>query len=644
MEYAGLYTHEIGVARHEYTPTTPLLVNPPNVRHLDVIGRAEQSVRRTRDKETLTPVCDGPPYGTSWTRSWDQHEALCERLRQWHASLLARSPDSYLTELEAEHAGKMCLQSGGMWAWDVRPDGIGLKGGDPIAAEYKAIWSILDRADYQPYLTSVPKDTNCGWPFFITGASGKMLQALAVAACGRDLGDTRTLLSWAAREIGAHDEAHSLLLSRTGPIAKAQPAYARIGPSIARVGDIRGVAPRRRAVNGVSSADNLNLLFEAKGMQACLQAHPSFRHTHPGLTLDKIRAAFSAIEERGGTPVIFEDDISSFDLSVRGSHQRSLQKQVYEPVWGAKQASYWCDVQWSPLMAPPTDLRFTATLYEKPEGGETTSGMITTSVDGNMHNLACLLACLQAGCRTTLDDVVDRINDGRIFFLMWGDDTVLVLDEKGFDPEAYVERGRQVGYTRKLRGRQQAGATFLSVFYDTRRWVWHSLNARDAINTVFREHPPIGPASEVAGMYARLIPRRAELNPHFGELWTILAGTSDLFERFRIKQPRDLGRLMESPTFQDLVRAETAAQAQKSMQALLALREGVLRGDPGSDALASWLEAIVGLNTTDAEIDVMAAVAGIPSSEARRLFTDAVAEMATTGRVPTNIKNLTQEI
>lgn len=640
MHFAAIYSQRVGMAPVMKESSPPALVDPPATSHVNNLGRAKRIIERGRSEEFLKPTVGPPPDGTSWASSWLQTNSTCDRMGAWLTYLESKAQGSFLCEVEADFASKFCVQNGGMWGWDIRRDGVGRKGGDPIPEAYAAAHRLVSAAPYTPKHVSVPKNTNCGWPFYITGVVGKLLCALAAYASGFDVSRTNALLSWAAAEIGTLDEPHSILFSRTGPIKKAQPTYTVLGTSIYHTGSAKGLACRRRAVNGVSTASNICLQAQAKGVQAQLQASPIYYHTHPGRTLARALTAVDAIRARGGRPSVWEDDIGSFDLSVQGCHQRSLETKVYAPLWGARKAAEWREVQWMPLLAPPVDLSFAGVLYRKPQGGETTSGMISTSTDGNYHNTACLLECLAAAYRVSLAEIERRVLSGEICLFIWGDDTMMVLDERGFDPEAYMARAAQIGYERKLRGRGLEGATFLSIYYDLVNRRWHSLSARDVNQTAFREHYPLGRASEVLAAFFRFVPRNASLNPNFPDAWRALNDTSDLFSSYSVRDLDGLARLVTRPSFQGEVAAEVNADANRRAALALRLRESAFRNDPGTAGLREYLERVAGLGGADAEVDVITPLAGMNASTALALFKKGVAEMAASGRTPQSIKKL----
>jgi len=498
-----------------------------------------------------------------------------------------------LSRTEHEQALKSCIQRGGIWGWDIRPEGIGMSGGEDMAEGYKAILSLLGHPDFstEPRVpTALPTNTNCGWPVFRPGKLPKVACALAVASVNGDparADEMRGRLGRWAKDFGSPQEDCSIQFSRTGQTNKAIPCY-KPDPSggwIVTNGTVTGAGPRRRAVNGVSSADNYLLIKGAKRIMRWLRTSPVFNHTNHVATMSRLRTARARI---GKSAILVDDDISAFDLSVRGSQQQALQRIILSDLFGADWAHAWLQTQWLPLLSPPIFPEGNATLYRKLKGGETTSGMITTSTDGCLHNLACFLICYSHAVKQPIETTVTQIKSEELCLLIWGDDTAFVTDSRRFSLSRYSERAAELGYTRKPRA-STSSATFLARFYDVINNVSYPIMARVLQNTMLREHPSPGPAMEMLGLYFRWHFLGANAHPLADYAWHLLQrDPGSALKRFGIATREQLGQVIERQDILSTAKTELLS-AGRGAQSWATQNRTDPERDPATAALLAYV-------------------------------------------------------
>jgi len=597
MGIEALFSRRIGVQPRNWTPLAePRFPTASGVDIEDPGPRAAVTLKRARDPGFLEPSFTGLPRGSSWCAS---EQDLALRIHQAEAWLgfLAERGDHPLLAVEHDLAQKLTPQRGAASGWDVFHDGLGLSGGGSIdeAAELLGRWLIDRFPATTPQWTKVPRGTNSGAPTYGTSDPDKLFHALLA----RQITDWESAENIYAQYKGMFEAVgpiHALTFSRTGPTKKALPMYDWVGDKFAQTAEGLSVAPRRRAVFGVPAFINMALLGHANTvkygvMRTPWTSHPDERSVLEGLEYDRARA--------GRGCLTFSDDISGFDQSVRRSHQESIARHIYSRYWPPDAINLWLEAQRMPVLGPPLTAGARAWMYTRPHGGVTTSGIITTTLDGTLINLARAITTVAMANRWSVAASFAALIAGAWGIKVWGDDTVMTV-QRGFSLERYTEANLTLGYsTAPVRG-----ATFLMKHYDlTYRRVF-PLATRILQQTFWNEKGGRTEEIELLGLFVRTT--GFHLNPLGRDCWALLTERAPLLDRWHVTTREQLASLMEDPGF----RSRLDAGIRANLNIVAEWLSRAERGHTEDEALIRWLSALLGRHPSDrAELDIGNAMA-----------------------------------
>lgn len=606
MSVEALYSRRIGVQPRSWRAGIVPRVTPPG-RHVDDAGpRAGRTLRRSRAPEELEPRPSALPRGSSWCASDGE---LLQRIAQaefWR-SYVSAAPRSTLTEVEGELAAKLTLQKGAASGWDVFPDGLGLGGGAPLNEAMEILGKYI--RETFPHLTAVwtavPRGTNSGCPTYSTSDLDKLFHALL----GRQLTDWESALTVYRQYAGqfeAISEPHAIMFSRSGPVSKPVAIFDWVGDVFTEVAQGTSVVPRRRAVFGVPAFINHALLGHANAIKYAVMRLPWTAHPNELAVLGDIE---HIVEHIGADATVISDDISGFDLSVRRSHQEALARHIYARYWPAETVDLWLGAQGMGVLGGPLKAGKRGFLYSRgAHKGVTTSGIITTSLDGTLINLARVITAMAYARRESVADAFDALVNRKWSVRVWGDDTVIIADGR-LDVQRYEEGSAAIGYTSKI----VQGATFLMKHYDLHARAVYPLMTRVMQQTFWNERGGRTEEIELLGLYARTT--GAQANPLWPQLWPLVCAHAPPLARYGVTDRLSLRRVIADPGYQLKLRRGILANAS-------AMAEHVARAERGhseDQGLIDWVEAILGTGAlTDAKLDLTAANALSIGEAARR--------------------------
>lgn len=602
-----LYGRRIGVQPRSWADlSSPSVPTAPGSDVADAGPRAGMTLRRNRDTEFLIPTLEGLPRGSSWCSDELQ---LAYRINQgvaWNAFLDA-SPPSTLRSVEMELARKMVLQRGAASGWDVFHTGLGLPGGGSIDEAARAVGQYLltTFGVTEPQWTTVPRGTNSGAPTYGTSDLDKLFHAL-LARTITDFQSADDAYTGVRRKFEAISDIHAIAFSRTGPTAKEIAMYDWAGDTFAHVANAVSVVPRRRAVFGVPAFINMALLGYANIVKYCVMRTPWTAHPNELAILEGLEFDRAAC---GPASLTFSDDISGFDQSVRFVHQQAIARHIYGLFWPAPVVDLWLGAQRMPVLAGPLHFGARGYLYTRPHGGVTTSGIITTSLDGTLINLCRAITAVAAVQRTSPTAAFQALVDRRWGIKAWGDDTVMTVPGS-FDLERYGEANAAIGYQTS----PQPGATFLMKHYDLSRRAVYPLATRVLQQTFWNERGGRSEAIELLGLFARTTGFSA--NPFWREAWALLLERSPVTTRFGITTRDDLGRVIGDPGFVKQLHADIK-ENRSLVAAWLARAE---RGHSEDQQVLSWLDAIVGHEPEEAAKLDLSGVRSLSNTSAARML------------------------
>jgi hypothetical protein len=322
-------------------------------------------------------------------------------------------------------------------------------------------------------------------------------------------------------------------------------------------------------------------------------------HSTPDETSLKVRNFL-----RGNADMrIWSDDISGFDDSVCFRHQQDLADGVLVHWLGAGLTDLYKHTSTMPLVSGPCAQGDRAYLWRR--RGAILSGLITTTTEGTLINLACVISCVASSLYG--GDVSAAITGhalGKWAALVQGDDTLLMAP-KGLDPLRYAAAARRHGLTREL----QDYPVFLMTWYGPGS-SWHGLSSRAVMKTATREHDAPGPATELFGAAVRW--HRCRNDPLFLEMWDLARG-NPLFERFGVQTPGQL-------------------QSAAAEGAVVSMMETEIAGPQGSDRWGQLLEDLQRNYGQDIGpfAQVVARLGGLRALLKRRLTTEEILDAAST--------------
>jgi len=460
----------------------------------DVGPRAARILKGYAEGPKQNPLAQIGAQG-SYCRTPADLETWIRDLGEWPRFLKG---SAHLIAAEAGVLQSAGMKRGALGGWFIIPDGLGKSGGGHLseAFEEMAEWRCWE--SYEPEGASLPLTTNCGGPFYTSGPLHKLLHRYITIAGGGEWQALSNAYSQVASIAGAIPDVSAIMFTRAGPAHKWLPAF-RFAPGLVyQVAEVRGLAPSSRHVYGVPTCVNETLVPYATGVKKCIQTMPEMFH---GLTLDersrgesgmtalarKAARIATEVASHWGACRILQDDISSFDKNVRGADQRDLLRCIYERMWPGLICDFWLQAQKMGVLAPPWGTGRGGFLYKRSRGGVTTSGLITTSIDGCLINFARVITSVAAATGWTVRDCERRRKMGQWAVLVWGDDTLLFLPPS-FDEEKYIDASTSTGYPCKVAD----PPVFLMTYIAWRDGEAYSLAGRIVGNRVWPERRPPG--------------------------------------------------------------------------------------------------------------------------------------------------------
>lgn len=403
--------------------------------------------------------------------------------------------------VESEHYRKFTVEDGAPRGWWAAPEGMG-QGGDhaDCSAAFKTVSDWLGEGKAEAVPSSYPLHTNCGLPMVTSDPLAKVWSALIVAEAGGSPIRVFDVLE-KYRADGADSRPAIMLFTRTKSTDKLLPEYVKSGGGLKHVANVKGMCAGARQVFGVPSAVNMALQPGANGMKKILFTSAFVSHHGPAEVAHKLATLRQRVAVSTGDRdiAVLEDDISGFDQSVSSEHQRALAAQVYSLRLSPDWVEGWKMCNRLPVYTPPIQDGWEATAFERPVGGMTTSGMITTTIDGTLINVARIMHCVMRimGYAST-DEALARLKRYEWAFLAFGDDTLVILPRRYLDADAWRDASAEFGFRCKIR----EGATFLMKF-STPDGHWMPVTSRIFQRTVGGERPPSDPAPWLAGLLVR---------------------------------------------------------------------------------------------------------------------------------------------
>jgi hypothetical protein len=426
----------------------------------------------------------------------------------------------------------------------------------------------------------------------------KLFHAL-LAAQITDWDTAATTYQRHASTLEAISTIHAITFSRTGPTKKAIDIYDWVGPDLKVVAQATSVVPRRRAVFGVPSFINIALLAYANQVKYGMMRTPWTSHPTELYVWEAIEGAKRRL---GGGVKILSDDISGFDQSVRRLHQTELAAHVYGHYWPGGVVNLWLEAQRMPILGGPIHTVRGGFLYERPHGGVTTSGVITTTLDGTFINLARVIIATAAACGWTVADAFSRLETGGWDARIWGDDTVLTVPST-FNEDVYRDTSAALGYNTAL----TPGATFLMKYYDFTRRAVYPLASRVLQQTFWNEKGGRSEAIELLGLYSRTTGFHS--NPHHHMIWEMIKEEAPHLHKWGVSTRGGIERLLADPGFRGQLEQDIKASPR-----FLADLLGRADRHPDERDLLFWLGHILGPRISeDASFNVAPAMSLSPT-------------------------------
>lgn len=607
MGIETLYPVRIGVHSRTWDNLPePITPHPVGKDVEDAGPRAGMTLKRARDTEFLRPAIVGLPRGSSWCSDLRALDLRISQATAWR-SYLKGVPSSPLAAVEAELAGKLTLQRGAAAGWDVLPQGLGLPGGGGIDRAMALIGDYLIERfpPTAPQWTPIPRGTNSGAPTYATSDIDKLFHAL-VARTVSDWDSAERAYSRHRSAFQACADVHALMFSRTGPVGKPLAMYDWVGNAFSQVATATSVAPRRRAVFGVPAFINIALLGWANIVKYAVMRTPWTSHPTESIVMEGI---LGALTSAGRGAVLWSDDISAFDQSVRRAHQVSLATHVYARYWAPETLNLWLGAQKMPILGPPLTSPARGFMYERPLGGVTTSGIITTSLDGTLINLARTVTAVARALDTSVERSFSMLLANRWGCRVWGDDTVLILPAHA-DMSAYTAANLEMGFATV----PSPGGTFLMKSYDIGRRAVYPLATRAFQQTVWNEKGGRTAEIELLGLYVRTA--GFEANPFYTTVWPLLLTDAEPIDRYEITSRMRLGQVISDPGFRD--RLQGGLIENRSVIAEWLARSD--RGHTEDGAVLGWVEHLFGSS--------LISEAKLPIAQTLRIRPTDAAEMA----------------
>lgn len=549
---SALYRRRIGVAERE------VLLNKEIDELEDIIGYSEpvtkmgrsqeRVVERMRDTSGWTPTPGPLPRGSSFC---SDDVALVRRLAQAdaiHDSVRAEAHPGTVQAWELGDAAKLTFQRGFPPYWDVPAKPMINERPTRLAAALEAIISRYGRNPPPPKVNPVRRHTNHGGFDQSTSDASALLHAALAAYALASPSSWRARLEEGYEKVARHWDAipkpHVTLFSRTGPIRKHQPLRARLGGSVVGIGTFKGYAPRRRHVFGPPLACNIMLRSGYDALASVVVNAGLWHGTEDDILLE-LRRHWALGQ------VMYNDDISSFDTNVSREDQEALAGAATAKwpqlahIWDV-----WLYIEELPVLAGPILAGDIARLHKM--RGQTTSGVLFTSLVGTIINFARCIAVRSRMSGHTISETLDAHDAHRHLTMNWGDDTIVGMDGE-LDTATWDGTSAEMGFPCEI-GR---GAAFLKKWYTPVRWVPSATRAFQ--QTVWNEHGGRTGAIEVFGLFART--KHVEYNPTWRHveryIFDGLEGTA--LKDWYVHDLRTLRYIVTTPLFQSAFEQDVKA-------------------------------------------------------------------------------------
>lgn len=581
MSMQAFYTQRIGVQQREWVDLPkPIRITAPGEHIADPGPRAGRTLTRHRDMAFLTPKAGPLPRGSSWCSTTAELNMRISQAESWQRTVGIGGLGA-LSQIEQELAAKATLQRGGAFGWDTFNGGLGLPDGEPLDDAFTLIGDLLSSrfGHLTPEMSAIPRHTNSGAPSYGMSDADKALHTL-MARSGATWSELLTTYKQIAGIMECIPTPHAITFSRTGPTAKLIDVADWDGANLAITSQARSVAPRRRVVFGVPSWVNISILPYANTVKYAVMRLPWCAHPNE---LSVYQDLDAAAHFNGQPHVALSDDISAFDLSVRRMHQEGLARHVYARFWPQAIVEIWLNAQKMPLLSGPLDSVSRGYLYHRERGGVTTSGIITTSLDGTLINLARVITAYARATGRTVRAAWEALLSREWYTKVWGDDTVIIA-ERNFSVKRYEEASSAIGFKATILD----GVTFLMRHYDFYRHAVYPLATRVFQQTVWNERGGRAPEVELLGLYARTT--GLEAHPLAREVWDLIKYGSSTLDAFRVTSRSDLKRILTDPG----VRRQLEGALRANQATISDWLGRADRGHTEDSALLAWLTAAFG--------------------------------------------------
>jgi hypothetical protein len=491
----GMYAEGIGVPIANRRRWAAKKLEPPRGYAVDDAGqRAQRIVNAARSIRSLDPR-GGFPTKTCFTRSEEELRARVRQGRDFLGQIAGGGP---VAHYEREDAERFVWQHGGYLGYDLLPDGLGYPNEGPLTAGAAVLGSELRRYHEGGGPTHVPATQpvmtmSGGWDFG-TGLKSKLMHGfLGIVLREYGLEEYEREYAWGASLVDSLPDPHAIIISRSGPLAKWFPMYEFTDGGVHTIGEMRGFAPRRRHVYGVSTNINVALLAVTAGLKWWLNwLEPTKYKDHRDIEAkiwDIVKADPMAWE-------LWSDDLTKFDQYVRSNHQDAIYEHIYKQVANQNELAAWRYANRLGVLGAPWSSRDGAFMYTRPDGGCTTSGLIGTNVDGSLINLSRVIQAVAAVLGVTEAQAWAQLGITWFVFVT-GDDTMLLFKKGLFDEKKYMDASAKTGLLCKL----ARGGTFKKRMYEITPSGVRSFgySGRYWAGRCFPEHGKMGPATELIG-------------------------------------------------------------------------------------------------------------------------------------------------
>jgi len=224
-----------------------------------------------------------------------------------------------------------------------------------------------------------------------------------------------------------------------------------------------------------------------------------FGHGSDEVMEAKYKATYRRAEAFGPVQII-SDDASNFDDTVSLRHLEQLRDEFY--IWGTPTEEWlYSEVFVTPVLSGPLKKDAVCGLYER--AGGIPSGLISTTLDDTLINMAIVVQSIAPAAKKTIAEVLNALDTGELGLWVQGDDT-LIFTSWDVDRDVYVSTAAAYGYIRKV----EDFPVFLMRWYGPNGS--HNSAVRAAMRTTSRESRTLGPAFERFATYNRWLPTRID--------------------------------------------------------------------------------------------------------------------------------------